>query len=269
MASPLLWLLGCVCAGATELCPAAPWQSWSSLGLATGPVVPEHRRGWAGISVLPAPDPPSPVCCAQGCRGLVLSLWCWGWWGCELGSGHTGRVVPCQEWALGRTGCSPACPRSQWLLVPWHSRAAAAATAPHAAQTPALPLLTPCPLLAHSSQVPPGAQFGSQMEGDGGGQLPSFSLPPCSFRVVPCKTPGTLQEPLEWEYPYLTCIVRGVCAPSDAERPSPTLARHNSNASAHHEPSLEEKGKYPPAAQMGMSLPVCCSRALFPVTFKA
>lgn len=46
------------------------------------------------------------------------------------------------------------------------------------------------------------------------------------------------------------------------------MARHSSNASAHHEPSFVEKGKYPPGARMGMSLPVCWSRALFPVTFK-
>lgn len=133
-ARPLLWLLCCVCAAATGLCPAGLWQSWSSLGLATGPVVTEHRRSWAGVSVVPAPDSSAWFAMSQGCQGLVLSLWCWCWWGCELGSGHIGRLVPRQQWALGRTGCSPACPHSQGLLVPWHSRAAATATAPHPAQ---------------------------------------------------------------------------------------------------------------------------------------
>lgn len=69
MASPLLWLLGCVCAGATELCPAAPWQSWSSLGLATGPVVTEHGRSWAGISVVPAQTPQPSLLC-PGMQGV-------------------------------------------------------------------------------------------------------------------------------------------------------------------------------------------------------
>lgn len=63
-------------------------------------------------------------------------------------------------------------------------------------------------------------------------------------------------------------FVWGLCAPWDPEGPSPTMARHNSNASALHEPSLEEKGKYPPGTQMGTSLPACWSRALFPGTFK-
>lgn len=143
----------------------------------------------------------SPVCCVQGCRGLVLSLWCWGWRGCEPGSGHTERLVPCQQRALGRTGCSPACPRSQWLLVAWHSRAAAAAAAPHPAQAGCTG--HPCSALAdlpvpcwhtatgaskHPVQLPRGGRWWWA--------TPTL-LPPWSFRS-PLK-------PLEWEYPYLTC----------------------------------------------------------------
>lgn len=45
--------------------------------------------------------------------------------------------------------------------------------------------------------------------------------------------------------------------PGTAAMPVPTMSH----------PSWK-KGKYPPGTWMGMSLPVCWSRALFPVTFK-
>lgn len=135
MASPLLRLLCHVCTAATGLHPAGPWQSWSSLGLATGIVVAEHRRSWAGVSAVPAPDPSTQLAVSGDTGWVVVSPWHRGWWGCEPGSGRIGRLVPCQQRALGRTGCLPACPHSQWISVPWHSRAAATATAPHSAQT--------------------------------------------------------------------------------------------------------------------------------------
>lgn len=50
--------------------------------------------------------------------------------------------------------------------------------------------------------------------------------------------------------------------------PSPTVARHNGNPSAHREPSLMGEGKYSLGAPSGMFPLVCWSRALFPVTFK-
>lgn len=49
---------------------------------------------------------------------------------------------------------------------------------------------------------------------------------------------------------------------------SPTVAGHNGNPSAHREPSLTGEGKYSPGTLTGMFLPLCWSRALFPVSFK-
>lgn len=62
-----------------------------------------------------------------------------------------------------------------------------------------------------------------------------------------------------WVSPQTQC--RGT------EGPSPIVARHNSNPSTHHEPSPVGEGKYSPGAPTGMFLPMCWSRALFPVTF--
>ena len=58
----------------------------------------------------------------------------------------------------------------------------------------------------------------------------------------------------------------GICVPPltkcrGTEGPSPTMAGHNSNPSAHREPPLVGKGKYSPGAPIGMFLPVCWSRA--------
>lgn len=158
-ASPVLWPLLRVHAGATGLCPAGLCQNWSSLGLATGPVVAEHRRSWAGVSV----GPLSPVCPGDARGWFYLH--------------GTGGVVSWDQVTLGGSchassghwegQAAPACPHCQRLLVPWLSRAAAAATAPtapHPAQMGCtghpcsdladLPVLCWCP-----AQLPDGGRY--------------------------------------------------------------------------------------------------------------
>lgn len=36
-----------------------------SVGLVTGPVVTKHRRSWAGVSVVPAPDAQPSLLCPE------------------------------------------------------------------------------------------------------------------------------------------------------------------------------------------------------------
>lgn len=180
MASPLLRLLCRVCTGATGLCPAGPWQSWSSLGLATGTVVAEHRRSWAGVSAVPAPDPSTQLAVSEDTGWVVVSPWHRGWWGCEPGSGR-------RHWE-GQAASQPA-------LVPSGSRFPGTAELqplprpltlpkPDAQVTLALTSLSSAGTqLTGASRLPVQLPDGGR-EGGSGGQLPPPSLPPLSFKVT-------------------------------------------------------------------------------------
>lgn len=94
-----------------------------------GPAQEELDGGQRGAS----PRPSAQFAVSGDARGVFLCPW--GWWGCELRPGHTGTMCAIPAAGTGKDRLPPARPCSQWLLVPWHSRAAAAATAPHPAQS--------------------------------------------------------------------------------------------------------------------------------------
>lgn len=111
---------------------------------------------------------------------------------CHASSGHwegqaapQPALVPCGSWFPGTAELQPL---PQPLTL---SRA-------HAQVTLALPSLSSA-----------GTQFTAASRHPvhlpQGGKLPPLSLPPWSFRSPSCNTPGTMKEPLEWEYLYLTC----------------------------------------------------------------
>lgn len=195
MASPLLRLLCHVCTAATGLHPAGPWQSWSSLGLATGIVVAEHRRSWAGVSAVPAPDPSTQLAVSGDTGWVVVSPWHRGWWGCEPGSGRIGRLVPCSSghWE-GQAASQPA-------LVPSGSRFPGTAELqplprpltlpkPDAQVTLALTSLSSAGTqLTGASRLPVQLPDGGRERGSGG-QLPPRPFHPCPSGHLPVRPLG-------------------------------------------------------------------------------
>lgn len=121
-------------------------------------------------------------------RGVVLCPW--GWWGCELGPGHTGTMCAMPAAGTGKDRLPHSLPLFPVALgsLAQQSCSRCHSPSPCPEHMHRSPLLCPrCPLLAHSSQLPPGTQFTSHREGSShpspfrpgpSGHLPATPLGP-------------------------------------------------------------------------------------------